>query len=167
MENLNDRIIRLNNKKKLALYLTFIIFSAFLALVLWFFPKVDTMPEWVILGYFFLNLLMIFWFIFTKIRVIDPPKNSDQFEKYYIEQIDRTISHNDFAPIFVFIPAFFGLLGLWSIDYSKDLKVDYWFYIVPGIFYLTILVGWWIVRKFLREEYKKIHGVDFLSFFHF
>ena len=167
MEDIKSRIDKLNREKNINFYLFLITFIFLFALSIWAIPQADTDGEKVLLLYIMFNLLTSLVIAFQHVKVIRLESADDQLMSYYKKQIDRTIISNDMAPLVYNIPLIFSLMGIWAIDISQDKDPVEWIYIVFSILWLFGVFRWWKMRKLIRKEYKKIHGIDFLSFLHF
>ncbi|TDJ05099.1 MAG: hypothetical protein E2O68_07050 [Deltaproteobacteria bacterium] len=165
MKDIENKIARLNRKKSKIFYLNLFNVFFLLAVAVWAARQADTEGEMVLLLYLAINLILALFLLFSKVKPIKIKNEAP--EKYYREQIDRTITANDLAQIIFFIPVALSSLGIWAIEFTHDNKPVVWIYIVISIIWLLAQFIWFKMRKFLRKEYKNIHRTDFLSFFHF
>lgn len=165
MEDINNKISLLNSYKKTNFLLFSLMLIFFSGIVLWYFTLVNSTAEYVILSYFSVNLFVCYTFLFKNII----PKTNNLTpvnpEKYFEYEIDRTIVSNDIAPIVFIIPMMLFFVAALSMNKIYNFKIELAIFIsIPTILFI-FLYYWMRIRKFLRKEYKNIHGIDFLSFF--
>jgi hypothetical protein len=166
MEDINSKIDRLNKYKNINFFIFGITILFLLSVAIWAAPQADTPGEEVLLAYLIFHLILSSYLLFFKVKAVKMSP-SDQPLDFYQTQIDRTITSNDLAPFFFFIPILFGMVSIWAIDISLDKSPTHWIYIAFALLWIICLYNWFKMRKFIRLEYREIHGVDFLSFFHF
>ena len=167
MEDISSRIKRLNSYKKTNFIGLLIVLIYGLFVIIWTFPQAKNNMEWVFLSYLVFNAAVCFFLMFNNLKIGPENQFPDNPEKYLDFQIERTIYSNDLAPIFLFPPLIFGLIGIYFIDLNYDKEVEVWIYIIQTFLILYALIRFYKMRRLLRKEYKRIHGIDFLSFFHF
>jgi len=168
MDDINTRIEMLNSYKRTNVIFFGITVLFLLIITIWAGPQADTKGEFVILIYLAVNMLLTAFFIFKNVvmvkKILDFPNDP---KKYYERFIDLSVTSNDVAPLIFFLPILLSILGIWAIDMTSDNQPLYWIYIVIFLLFFICLYRFFYSRKFIRSEYKKIHGIDFLSFFHF
>jgi len=167
MDDVNSRIKKLNSYKKTNFYIVLINILYFIYLTIQSVFMVNSEAQWIITAYLFINLMVCTFLTFKHVKVQPNIDFAHQPEKYYEMQIDRTIISNDLAPIFFYLPIFFSTLSIWAIDWLHDRTTGVLDYVILSFFLLPTFFAYFRMRKLLRREYKKIHGMDFLSFLYF
>jgi len=166
MDDLEKRIEKLRKYKTFNFYLALLATSFMLFLVIRnYFFFYNLTGQNIALIYLGINMLVTIIFLFQYVRNISKAKFKNQLEKYQEIQVNRTLVANNMAPYIFFIPIFLGNLGIIAIIFSQGYKPNYW--MTFAVFFILV-VGLYRrhrTRKFLLKEYKKIHGVNYLSIF--
>lgn len=167
MENLDQRIEKLNHIRRINFYIVVTIISFLFGLTIWAMSQANSKGEMALLLYIFINALISLFWAFKFLRVKTKDKFKGDLKNYYDTQIAKSIFANEYAVFIFLLPVAIGMIGIWVIDYSNDNETIYWIYITIFFMMTFIAYRWWIMREFLRKQHRDLHNIDFFSFFHF
>ena len=167
MEDINDQIKKLNSLKNTNFYIHGVSCLYIIIILGWAAPKIQSKGGLLLLIYLAINISINIFFLFKNVKVQPNTKFPDDPDKYYKFQIDRSIISNDISPVILFVPLVFTMIAGYFLNKNQPYVIGSWFYISITT---ILIIGLWRgfrVRRFLRKEYQRLHGHNFLSFFYF
>jgi len=165
MDDINQKIEKLEKSIKIAKAFWLTVFSICLLIVFFAYQKALSNGHKIFLFYFSVSIVASMIITVTRYKSLSKPENDNQKEKYYKDLIDQVCWSLDMAPMIFFIPVYFGMAGILSAKYLAGLPIINWLSILTLSTWILSFLFYMKRRKFIFSEYKRIHGVKYLSIF--
>jgi len=164
MDDLNERVEFLRRQKTLNFCYFLVVLAYFLGVCVSVFLRLEVTGVKLILIYLGINITTSSLFVMIYTKNLPISKIPDQ-NLYQNLQVERGLVATTAAPLCFFIPLFICTVGIFFVQLSIGFKYYPIVYILTMIFLLIGIYRWWIAKKFLLSEYKRIHGHNYFSIF--
>ena len=162
MDELKSEVDKLNKTRAFNFYFHLVLGLYYVGIIFYGFTIAEKLAAKIFLAYLainiFISVLMVFFFLREKVHFSGSKLK---------ENLTRAIVANDLAPLTFIIPIFISSIVLIILDYIHDNKAEPWIYISLGLFWFLGVYRVVFTRKIFRKLYRKVFGIDYLSFFHF